>query len=207
MKKLTAICFAALFLSACSNESNPQQPKPIPPPAPVAQQTAQPTAAAAKPRYFEDRIDKLTATVTAIDADKRILTLRGAEGNEVTFTVDPEVRNLAQVKVGDQVAVGYYESIAINVQKPSEAVNEVRAAADRAEAGAKPAGYAAQQTTLTATIEAIDRTVPSVTLRGPLGNVRTLKIRDPKKLDNVNVGDQVVITYTEALAISVDEVK
>ena len=35
------------------------------------------------------------------------------------------------------------------------------------------------------------------------GNKVTFKVRDPKKLDVVNVGDQVQITYTRALAISV----
>src|SRR5262245_9310527 len=179
MRKLTAFCIAALFLFACQNESKPTAGNSAPAPAPVAQQQSQQAAQPAgavqsgdKPRYFEDRIDTITATVTAINHDTRNITLRGSEGNEVSFKVDPAARNLDQVKVGDRVAVGYYESIAINVQKPSEAVNEVRAAADRAQPGEKPAGIAAQQTTITATIEAIDRTVPSVTLRGPLGNVR-----------------------------------
>jgi len=30
-------------------------------------------------------------------------------------------------------------------------------------------------------------------------------VKDPKKLENVQVGDQVVITYTEALAISLEK--
>jgi DNA-binding NarL/FixJ family response regulator len=51
--------------------------------------------------------------------------------------------------------------------------------------------------------------VPAVraVLRGPKGNVETYKVQDPKNLENVKVGDQVVITYTVAVAISVEEVK
>ena len=53
-------------------------------------------------------------------------------------------------------------------------------------------------------ITAIDPTVPSVTFKGPQGNTRTLKVLHPEKLQGVNVGDTVDVTYTEALAIKVD---
>jgi hypothetical protein len=46
-----------------------------------------------------------------------------------------------------------------------------------------------------------------VTLRGPEGNSLTVKARDPKKLDKVAVGDLVNITYTEEVAILVEEPK
>ena len=48
--------------------------------------------------------------------------------------------------------------------------------------------------TVTATVEAIDAKVPSVTLKGPEGKVVEVKIRNRKNLENVKVGDQVVIT-------------
>jgi hypothetical protein len=69
----------------------------------------------------------------------------------------------------------------------------------------KPAGAIAQETTVTVTITAIDPTVPSVTFKGPAGNTRTIKVRRPEKLQGVNVGDTVDITYAEALAITVDK--
>ena len=69
--------------------------------------------------------------------------------------------------------------------------------------GEKPGAGVAEATTFTATIEAIDKPASKVTLKGPEGNKVTFKVRDPKKLDVVNVGDQVQITYTRALAISV----
>jgi hypothetical protein len=111
------------------------------------------------------------------------------------------------VKVGDKVLVGYYESLGINVFKPGEAVNNVQIAADRAAQGEKPGGFIAQRTTVTSTVESMDKSVPSVTLKGPAGNLRTFKLKDPSRLDNVNIGDHVIMTYTEALAVSVEEVK
>ena len=59
---------------------------------------------------------------------------------------------------------------------------------------------------LTAVITAIDRTTNRVTLRGPSGNDRVVQVRDPKNLENVQVGDMVYATYTESLGISVEEV-
>ncbi len=44
----------------------------------------------------------------------------------------------------------------------------------------------------------------TVTLRGPDGGTTTIKARNPDNLNRVAVGDLVDITYTEALAISVE---
>ena len=41
------------------------------------------------------------ATVEAIDQSTRMVTLKGSKGNSVTFKASDEVKNLAQVKVGD----------------------------------------------------------------------------------------------------------
>lgn len=76
-----------------------------------------------------------------------------------------------------------------------------------AKPGEKPAGVVANQVTVTTTLEAIDPKKAYVILQGPEGNSVKVKVQDPKNLKNVKVGDQVVITYTEAFAISVDKPK
>jgi hypothetical protein len=58
----------------------------------------------------------------------------------------------------------------------------------------------------TANVEAVDLKKRTVTVKGPKGNVNTVKVGDHvKKLDQVKVGDQVVVRYTEAVAISVEK--
>jgi hypothetical protein len=59
--------------------------------------------------------------------------------------------------------------------------------------------------TVTVTITAIDTKAQTVTVKGPQGNVETVKIRDPKNLVGVKVGDLVELTYTQALAIALDK--
>lgn len=149
---------------------------------------------------------ELTATVTAIYQDTREVTLRTEDGTEVTFVASEDVKNLAQVEVGDVLHVVYAEALAYEVRKGGTAVAPATAiAGGAAELGQRPAGALARQTTATVAITAIDRTVPSVTFQGPAGNTRTIKVLHPEKLEGVSVGDTVELTFTEALAIKVVE--
>ena len=63
----------------------------------------------------------------------------------------------------------------------------------------------AKQVVVTVEVVAIDPAIPSVTFKGPEGNTKTIKVKDPKKLNGVKIGDMVDITYTESLAIKVDK--
>jgi hypothetical protein len=148
----------------------------------------------------------VTATVEKIDVKKRLVTLRTPDGEEEEFEVDPAVKNLPQVKKGDQIVVKYYESLAYEVKKPTGGSVGAQAAEALATAkpGEKPAGVGGRQVTVTAAIVAIDMTAMTVTLKGPQGNLFTVKARNPENLKAVSVGDLVDITYTQALAVSVE---
>jgi DNA helicase TIP49 (TBP-interacting protein) len=148
----------------------------------------------------------VTATVTKIDQKTREVTVNTQDGQEYSFVAGDNVQNLAQVKVGDVITVKYAEALAYEVKKGGTTVApETTVAAGGAALGEMPAGAVAQQTTVTVLITAIDPTVPSVTFQGPAGKTKTIKVLHPEKLEGVKVGDTVQITYTEALAISVDE--
>ena len=165
------------------------------------------TSKEAKPAFFKDETTPIEATVEAIDLRTRTLTLKGPAGGSATFMVDEQVKHLDKVKVGDRVRADYYESIAVQVRRPAGSdVDAWAATASTAGPASKPSGITAGQITVTATVDRIDRKKPSVTLRGPAGNTRTFRVRDRRNLNNVEVGDEVVLTYTEALAVAVKEV-
>jgi Cu/Ag efflux protein CusF len=147
-----------------------------------------------------------TAKVKAIDLKTRRVTLQRPDGSLVKFKAGEEVRNLPQVKVGDDVKVNYYESLAYEVKKPGDGTPGVAVseALDHAKPGEKPGVVAGQATTMTTTIAGIDKVAGTVTLSTPDGESRTVKVRTPDNLNRVSVGDLVEITYTEALAISVE---
>ena len=147
-----------------------------------------------------------TATVKKVDLATRVVTLAGADGKSFDVKCGDEVRNLAQLRVGDRVTATYYESVAYEVHKPGSVEAGARAAvgAARAEPGEKPGAVAANVVEITATIESIDKSVPLVVLRRADGELTPIKVRDARKLDAVAVGDMVEITFTEAMAISVE---
>lgn len=161
----------------------------------------------AKPSVTRSAVVKTTATVQAIDLKNRLVTLKGVDGNTFEILVGKQAKNLPQVKVGDIVEAAYYESVAIKVYKAGAAPAGVEAAGVLATAkpGDMPGGIAAKQVTVTATVQSIDRKNQTAVLKGPEGNSVTIKVRDPRNLVNVNVGDEVVATYTRAFAISVEK--
>ena len=147
-----------------------------------------------------------TAIVEKIDVAKRLVTLRKADGQLTELQVDESVKNLPQVKKGDRVVVKYYESLAYEVNKPGAATPGTTGAEQVATAapGAKPGRVAARQVEITTTIEAIDKKMSMVTLKGADGKLTPVKVRDPSKLDRVRVGDLVTITYSQAVAVAVE---
>jgi Cu/Ag efflux protein CusF len=147
-----------------------------------------------------------TARVKKIDLKTRKVTLEAPDGQPVTVTAGPEVRNLDQVKVGDDVVVTYFESVAFEVRKAGTGTPGVSVAEgmERAEPGQRPRAAGARVTTITATITGIDKSKGTVTLTGPEGDAVTVKVRNPANLDKVANGDLVDITLTEAVAISVE---
>jgi hypothetical protein len=151
-------------------------------------------------------VEKVAAVVEAINAQTRIVTLRSLTRNaSVVMEVADEVRNLDQVKVGDRVVVEFLEALAVDLKKgggmtPSA---DVAVGAARAKLGEKPAGMLGGELQVVATILAIDADEPSVTLRGPEGKVIEVLVQHPEKLADVDVGDQVVITYKRAVAVAI----
>ncbi len=147
----------------------------------------------------------VTATVTKIDQKTREVELRTEDGLLHTIIAGDEVKNLAQVEVGDVISATYVEALAYEVKKGGNGeAARAGVAAAAAEPGARPAAAIAAQVAVTVTITAIDAEVPSVTFKRPDGSTRTIKVLHQEKLQGVNVGDSVEITYSEALALKVE---
>lgn len=140
---------------------------------------------------------QIVATVEAVDAARRSVTVKGAKGNAQTMTVSEEVRNLAQVKVGDRVLVTYVQALALQLKKGGAAIRE---RVER-EAGG-PAGVAGRERMAVADVVAVNYGRQTVTLRGPQQTL-TLAVPDAVQLRSITTGDQVQATYTEAFAVAV----
>lgn len=207
MKGILILGLAVVFVMSLGTAALAQQGQQQPNKQPTASQRD--ATSGEMPSVSESRLVTETATVEAINQKDRTVTLKGPEGKTVEVKVGPNVKNFSQIKVGDQVTARYYESIAVDIRRPGEPGPSMgeRRAMGRAKPGEKPAGYAADQTTITATVTAIAPDKSHVTLKGPEGKTKEIKVRDPKNIQNVKVGDQIRVTYTEAVAVSVDKAR
>ena len=164
-------------------------------------------AANEKPSVEQSMVTTIEAIVEAVDYDKRTVMLKGPDGTSVTVEVQDYVKNFAQVDVGDLLSVEYIESIKVEVFVPGKVKTAVEAVMieGKAKPGQKPAKVVVQEVAVLTTIEAIDKENQQVTLKNAQGQSKTVQVRNPDNLDKVDVGDQVLITYTAALGISVTE--
>jgi hypothetical protein len=153
----------------------------------------------------------VTASVESINLTNREVTLKGPMGNTVTFTADPKIKRLDEVKVGDFVRADYFISVAAEVRKPTaeEEKEPLMMVEDsgKSPAGATPAAVAARRFKVVTTIEGLDRPTRTVTVKGPHGNYLTARVADPSRLTQVRIGETIVITFTEAVAISLEKVE
>ena len=168
--------------------------------------TATESATAEKPFIYASQSLMIRAEVEAIDHETRVVTLRGPQGNSVTFTVTEEARNLGQVEAGDLVDVEYLQEMSIEVMaNPGlQAGAGELAVAVRSAKGDLPGMAVMDTQVMTATVEEINLEANTFKLKGPEGNIEEFTARYPENLKLADVGDLVVISYTEAMAIAVE---
>ena len=151
---------------------------------------------------------KITATIVAIDAATRAVNLKGPRGREFMVTAGPEIKNFAQMKVGDKVKIEYVEALLLELKKGSTApvARTDKAGAASAKPGERPAAAAGQKITVMAEVMTLNEKKQVVTLRGPERTVK-LKVADAEQFKRIAVGDRIEATYTEAVAIAVEPAK
>jgi len=148
---------------------------------------------------------RTSAEVTAIDAEKRKVTLKTSDGKKTTFKAGPEVVNFDQIQVGDQVKATVTEEIAVSVRRDGEAPSDSAAGAVAvAPVGAKPGVLMADTVEVSAKITAIDAKHRKVTLEFADGTTKKVKVGKKADLTKVSPGDTVTIRLTEGIAIVVE---
>jgi len=159
-----------------------------------------------KPEFAAGNEISTTATVVAIDYKTRHVTLKGPDGNLTEISVGEDAYNFDQVVIGDLVDITYLQSVALYLQKSTgEQPSAVTGSGMvRAPKGQKPEGVAYNVLEVKATVENIDYANRTVDIRGPYGNLKTVVVNETvKNFDNVKKGDEVIVRYTEATAITV----
>ena len=151
---------------------------------------------------------QVTTVVDAVDREARTVTLKGPEGNTRTIQTDPNSNNIDQIEVGDLVDVEFVQHFTIEVLAGTGAgpSTGTMAASARNREGETPAGMEMLTTVTTATVEEINIEENTFKLKWPGGEIRQYEAQEPENLKKAVVGDLVITTYTEAIALKLQEV-
>ena len=146
-----------------------------------------------------------TEKVTAVDPAKRTVTLVNEAGETNTYTLGKKVRNLDQVKVGDQVKATFLDPVAVAVRKSGAAPDAgERSFVAVAPKGAMPGIVIVKTKEITAKIVSTDPTARTVTVEGPMGGKPTFKVGPNVNFEQLQQGDTVTLRTTDALVIRVE---
>jgi Cu/Ag efflux protein CusF len=164
-----------------------------------------PAPAADKP-ITQKATQTIKSKIEAIDHDARLITLKGKDGVSEMIYAPPEVRRFDELKVGDTVTFTYNESLVYEIRKPGEPIPPSKAdePAVVRNATPKPSASVTQRQTATVLVKAVDTKAPSITVETEDGHTESFHVEHKDHLKNVKPGDHIVITYSEALLISVE---
>jgi hypothetical protein len=152
-------------------------------------------------------IDTVTATdtVKSIDSAKRTLTLESPNGRTETYKVSGAVINFDQIHVGDKVRATLADAIAVSIRKPGAPNVGDTVVVALAPKGAKPGMFIANTAEATSKIEAINPANRTITLGEVGGAPKTMRLAPGLNMSDFKKGDDVVVRYSEALALYVEK--
>ncbi|MDB4974865.1 MAG: hypothetical protein JWN48_3206 [Myxococcaceae bacterium] len=166
------------------------------------------TAERAKDAHGEIKdAETLTATVDAIDQANQTVVLHDDQGRQ--FAMDADKTALSRLKVNDQIKVVYQEALAFALEDPAKHKGPDQTKVEETAEQTKGNGVqVGRKISTTVQILSVAPKGTAVEFRVPEGPVRTIVIDDEKnqkEIENLRPGDSVRVTFTEKLAMAVDE--
>ncbi len=151
---------------------------------------------------------KISAAVQSVDLATRRITLQGPKGEPETYIASPEVKRLAEIKVGDKITLDYKVAAIAELREPSDEEKKaplvIVEGADRAPADQPPGGAFARVVRVVALVEAMDAATQNFSVRGPLGGLIQIHVDDAAKFAELKIWKAVVVTYVESALLQVE---
>lgn len=140
--------------------------------------------------------------IVSVNRAKRLVTLVGPDRKQVTV----HVYNLAATKPGAPFVAKFYEIVTVRKKRPGEALPAASLAEGVVSAvpGQIPGAVAGSSVQLVVTVDGVSRHKETITVEGPDGKPETVNVANPTNLRYVKVGDQIVITLTNVVAIALE---
>ncbi len=146
-------------------------------------------------------------SVVAVDKANRSVTLKNAKGETQAFKVGPDVARFDEIAPGDTLAVEYQEGLALELQSAGaqDVAPEAVAVAERTDKDQPAAGGVAAGVRATVVVTAIDSANRMVVFQGPRGEYHQVKAGPRIQLEKLKVGDRLVATYVQAVAVALEK--
>lgn len=172
----------------------------------VQAQTASPAKPKVEAAAMMDTVyDLYEGDVVKIDAKTRTVTFKNKDG-ESTFVAGPEIKNFAQIKVGDHLSVTYELAVALELIKTKSdgiRTKQEASAVSTAQPGQKPSQTITNATEIIADVVAVDRVKKTASIKGPNGKITVVKVKNPDLLKDIAVGDVVKALFIDRMAASI----
>jgi hypothetical protein len=142
------------------------------------------------------------ATVTAIDASRRKVTVTTPDGHSATFKAAKNV-DLGSFKVGEQIGFQATEAMALVIRKDGRPPADAAAIELAAATNGKTTGvFEGEAYEVSAKVVALDPSTRHVTFQLADGTTKTMKAHDKVDFAKLVVGDSVTVEYAESLIIA-----
>ncbi len=208
MRKLLAAVLSVLSITVASAQA--QAPVDLPvqiarPPAPAPGSVEMKLERPGKATATRLAVD--SATIVALDVPGRLIAVRRRNGEEQTYKVGPDVTRLKEFAVGDVIKVEYQQTLELEYQPPgSETVApESGATLGRSGMNEAPGGMVSAGVQATVKVTAVDAKERLVSFQGPKGEIHQVRAGPGIQLDKLKVGDRLLATYVENVAIRVEK--
>lgn len=153
----------------------------------------------------------MQGTVTDIAKETRDVTLKGPDGEMATITAGPEIKRFDEISVGDIITFDFYTYLKAEFRTPTSAELAepfvVLEGEGKAPEGEAPAGAVGEMVKAVVTIEVLNRPQMFAVVEGPNGNYLTIPMKDAAFMEKLNIGQVVIMTYAEAVAVSLSKVE
>ena len=152
-----------------------------------------------------------TAAVVSVDAKSRVVTVSREDGLLVELKCGEDVRNFAEIAVGDTLRVRYAESLDATRLPAGGSAEPVTAVSTTvgSEPGAAPARGMGVAISATVKVESVDLEHDIVVFSlasGELSARRVVTSEGREFMKGLKVGDTVQLVYTEVVALLIEKV-
>ena len=151
--------------------------------------------------------DTMTGKVIAVDQDAREITLKDWTGTTITFAVDPKVKELGNVAVGEKVTGRFCISYTTDFRRPTAqemempyvGLGETVAEPDDVTPGTRVKVYRDVMN-----VKGMDTNVGMISLKNSRGETLTVFDAGHCLIDKAKVYNTLIATYTQPLIVSIE---